>query len=75
MIRRLVFTDCGDFNAVCAAAGPYTYAIERGYSLDLARTLAVNTLVVMDIFLLFFIRNIYGTSLTWQAVRGRRVVW
>ena len=35
----------------------------------------MNTLVVMEIFHLFFIRNIYGTSLTWQAVRGTRVVW
>jgi len=42
---------------------------------ELARTLAVNTLVVMEIFHLFFIRNIYGTSLTWKAVRGTKVVW
>lgn len=55
--------------------GIYYYAIDRGYSVDLARTLAVNTLVVMEIFHLFFIRNIYGTSLTWKAVRGTKVVW
>ncbi|WP_373889881.1 cation-transporting P-type ATPase [Massilia sp. H6] len=55
--------------------GIFTYAIGRGYSTELARTLALNTLVVMEIFHLFFIRNIYGTSLTWQAVRGTRVVW
>jgi len=29
----------------------------------------------MEIFHLFFIRNMYGTSLTWKAVRGTRVVW
>jgi magnesium-transporting ATPase (P-type) len=55
--------------------GIYAYAIDRGYSVELARTIALNTLVVMEIFHLFFIRNIYGTSLTWQAVRGTRVVW
>ncbi|HKK05645.1 MAG TPA: cation-transporting P-type ATPase [Gammaproteobacteria bacterium] len=55
--------------------GMYHYAIERGYSVGLARTLAVNTLVVMEIAHLFFIRNIYGASLTWRAVRGTRVVW
>ena len=55
--------------------GIYYYAIDRGYSVDLARTLAVNTLVVMEIFHLFFIRNIYGTSLAWKAVRGTKVVW
>jgi magnesium-transporting ATPase (P-type) len=55
--------------------GIYTYALERGYTLELARTIALNTLVVMEIFCLFFIRNIYGTSLTWKAVRGTPVVW
>lgn len=55
--------------------GIYHYAIDRGYSVDLARTIALNTLVVMEIFHLFFIRNIYSTSLTWQAVRGTKVVW
>lgn len=55
--------------------GMFAYAIDRGYSIELARTIAVNTLVVMEIFHLFFIRNIYGTSLTWSAVRGTKVVW
>ena len=55
--------------------GVYQYAIEQGHSVDLARTIAVNTLVVMEIFHLFFIRNISGTSLTWKAVRGTPVVW
>jgi magnesium-transporting ATPase (P-type) len=55
--------------------GIYFYALERGHSLELARTLAVNTLVVMEIFNLFFTRNFYSTALTWQAVRGTKVVW
>ena len=49
--------------------------LDRGYPLELVRTMAVNTLVVMEIFHLFFIRNVYGTSLTWDAVRGTPVVW
>ena len=60
---------------VCGVFGIYTYAIDRGYSVELARTISLNTLVVMEIFHLFFIRNIYGTSLTWSAVRGTKVVW
>jgi len=60
---------------VCGVFGIYTYAIDRGYSVELARTICLNTLVVMEIFHLFFIRNIYGTSLTWSAVRGTKVVW
>jgi magnesium-transporting ATPase (P-type) len=60
---------------VCGVFGIYAYAIDRGYAEELARTIALNTLVVMEIFHLFFIRNIYGTSLTWKAVRGTKVVW
>jgi len=60
---------------LCGVYGIYAYAIDRGYSVELARTLAVNTLVAMEVFHLFFIRNIYGTSLTWKAVRGTKVVW
>ncbi len=60
---------------LCGVFGIYHYALDRDYSLELTRTLAVNTLVVMEIFHLFFIRNIYGTSLTWKAVRGTRIVW
>ncbi|WP_188662799.1 cation-transporting P-type ATPase [Terasakiella brassicae] len=60
---------------LCGVFGMYHYAVERGYSVELARTIALNTLVVMEIFHLFFIRNIYGTSLTWKAVRGTRIVW
>lgn len=55
--------------------GMYAYAIDRGYSLELSRTIALNTLVVMEIFHLFFIRNIYGTSLTWKLVRGTKMIW
>ncbi len=60
---------------LCGVFGLYSYAIDKGYSLDLSRTMALNTLVVMEIFHLFYIRNIYGTSLTWKAVRGTKMVW
>jgi magnesium-transporting ATPase (P-type) len=55
--------------------GIFTLALERGHSLELARTMALNTLVVLEIFYLFFIRNIHGTSLTWAAARGTPVIW
>jgi len=60
---------------LCGVFGFYAYAIDRGYSVELARTIALNTLVVMEIFHLFFIRNIYGTSLTWKLIRGTNVIW
>jgi magnesium-transporting ATPase (P-type) len=60
---------------LAAVFGMFTYALDRGYSLPLAQTIAMNTLVVLEIFHLFFIRNIHGTSLTWAAARGTKVVW
>jgi len=60
---------------LCGMFGIFSYGLHQGYSVELARTLAVNTLVVMEIFYLFFIRNAYGTSLTWQAVAGTPAVW
>ena len=60
---------------LAAVFGVYAYAVDKGHSPDLARTIALNTLVALEIFHLFFIRNIYGTSLTWKSVRGTRVVW
>jgi magnesium-transporting ATPase (P-type) len=60
---------------LAAVFGVFTYAIDKGYPLALAQTMAMNMLVVLEIFHLFFIRNIYGTSLTWAAARGTKVVW
>ena len=60
---------------LAAVFGVFSYAMDRGYPLALAQTLAMNTLVVLEIFHLFFIRNLHGTSLTWAAARGTRVVW
>lgn len=60
---------------LCGVFGIYAYAINQAYSEELARTMVMNTLVVMEIFHLFFIRNMYGISLTWQAIRGTKVVW
>jgi magnesium-transporting ATPase (P-type) len=60
---------------LCGMFGMFTYGLHQGYSIELARTLAVNTLVVMEIFYLFFMRNAYGTSITWQAALGTPAVW
>lgn len=60
---------------LCGVYGMFSYAVDKAYSIELSRTIAVNTLVVMEIFHLFFIRNFYGTSLTWEAVRGTKIVW
>lgn len=59
---------------VAGTFGIYTWATERGLPLESARTMAVNTIVVMEIFYLFSVRYVHGTSLTWQGVLGTRAV-
>jgi len=55
--------------------GAYEYAIMQGYSENLARTMAMNTLVALEIFHLLFIRNMNARSLSWEALFGTRVLW
>ncbi|MGE3772122.1 MAG: cation-transporting P-type ATPase [Gammaproteobacteria bacterium] len=55
--------------------GVFSHALDRGHSLELARTLAVNMIVILEIFHLFFIRNLHGSSLSWAAARGTPAVW
>jgi magnesium-transporting ATPase (P-type) len=72
LIWRIVFVSAV---FLCGVYGMFAYALDRGHSVDLARTIAVNTLVMMEIFHLFFIRNIHGSSLTWETVRATKEIW
>lgn len=58
-----------------AVFGLFAYATHKGYSIRLARTLALNLLVVLEIFHLLFIHNIYGASITRKALRGTPSIW
>ncbi len=60
---------------VCGVFGIFTWSMHRGDSVELARTLAVNALVVMEIFYLFFIRSMDAPALSLEKIRGTRVVW
>ncbi len=60
---------------LAAVYGIFLHAKAQGYPIELARTMAVNTLVVMEIFYLFFMRNFYTTSINRKAIRGTPVVW
>ena len=60
---------------LAAVFGLYVYAIGMGYPEALAQTIAMNMLVVLEIFYLFFVRNLHGPSLTWAAARGTPIVW
>ena len=59
---------------VGGAFGIFFYAIERGFSTELARTMVVNTIVVMEAFYLFNVRYVHGSSLTWRGVLGTPAV-
>jgi magnesium-transporting ATPase (P-type) len=72
LIWRIVFVSAV---FLCGVYGMFAYALDRGHSVELARTIAVNTLVMMEIFHLFFIRNIHGSSLTWETVRATKEIW
>ena len=54
--------------------GKFAFAQAHGASIEEARTIAVNTLVVMEIFYLFSVRYLRDASLTWQGLIGTRAV-
>ncbi|MGO4910355.1 HAD-IC family P-type ATPase [Pseudorhodobacter sp. W20_MBD10_FR17] len=60
---------------IVAIFGLYSYVLDKGHAPALAQTISLNMLVVLEIFHLFFVRNIFGTSLTWAAARGTKAVW
>jgi len=55
--------------------GQFWWALGQGLDEATARTMAVNTLVVMEIFYLFSVRYSYGTSLSMTGVKGTPAVW
>ena len=59
---------------VAGAFGMFAWARSRGLSVEEARTIVVNTIVVMEIFYLFNVRYLRSTSLTWQGVLGTPAV-
>jgi magnesium-transporting ATPase (P-type) len=55
--------------------GIYEYALWQGYTEKLARTIAMNTLVCMEILHLLFIRNMHNTIWGWETIRATGKVW
>ncbi|MCC5791151.1 MAG: HAD-IC family P-type ATPase [Legionellaceae bacterium] len=54
--------------------GVFHWALWLGESMELARTMTVNTLILLEIAYLFSSRYIHGPSLTWQGLHGTRPV-
>ncbi len=57
-----------------AVFGVFAWVRQSGNSLDYARTLVVNLIVVLEIFYLFSVRYLHLTALTWKGVLGTRAV-
>ncbi len=54
--------------------GQFVLAQMQGADLETARTMAVNTLVAMEVFYLFSVRYSHGTSMTLKGVMGTPAV-
>lgn len=54
--------------------GKFVLAQVQGASVEEARTIVVNTLVVLEIFYLFSVRYLKASSITWRGVLGTRAV-
>ncbi|MDP1559167.1 MAG: cation-transporting P-type ATPase [Nitrosomonas sp.] len=54
--------------------GLFFWEMERGVSIEHARTVAVNTLVMFEIFYLFNSRYITASVLNWEGLTGNRYV-
>jgi magnesium-transporting ATPase (P-type) len=57
-----------------ATLGMFFWALEAGRDLETARTLVVNTLVVLSVFYLFSVRYLHAPSFTLRGVRGTGAV-
>jgi magnesium-transporting ATPase (P-type) len=71
LIWRVVFVS---LLFVAGAFGMFFWAKARGLPVEEARTIVVNTIVVMEIFYLFSVRYLYMTSFTWTGILGTPAV-
>ncbi|MCA0452168.1 MAG: HAD-IC family P-type ATPase, partial [Proteobacteria bacterium] len=53
----------------------HEWAIGAGYDVAMARTVAVNTIVFMQIGYLFSVRYAHGPALTIEGLKGTKAVW
>ncbi|WP_421856263.1 HAD-IC family P-type ATPase [Oceanicaulis sp.] len=76
ILSRFVLWRVGFVSVLFSAGifGKFALAQAQGASIEEARTIAVNTLVVMEIFYLFSVRYLHGPSMTLRGVVGTRPV-
>ncbi|MFT5722641.1 MAG: magnesium-transporting ATPase (P-type) [Motiliproteus sp.] len=69
LIWRIVFVS---LILVTGTFGLFLWEREQGASIELARTVAVNTLVMFELFYIFSVRSLLAPSLTLAGLRGNR---
>ncbi|QIB33782.1 HAD-IC family P-type ATPase [Ancylobacter pratisalsi] len=57
-----------------ASFAMFGLSLARGQEIEMARTIVVNTVVVMEIFYLFSVRFMHATSITWRGALGTPAV-
>jgi magnesium-transporting ATPase (P-type) len=72
MLSRFVLWRIGLVSTLFLAGifGMYEWALWHGATVETARTVAVNTLVAMEVFYLFSVRYLKSPSFTLQGVKG-----
>lgn len=71
MVWRVVFVS---FLFLVITLAIFFYALGRGYDVETARTMVVNTIVVLEIFYLFNVRYLHMTSFSWRGALGTPAV-
>lgn len=71
LVWRIVFVS---LLFVAGALAVFFYAQARGFDLETARTMVVDTIVVLEIFYLFNVRYLHMTSITLRGVLGTPAV-
>jgi magnesium-transporting ATPase (P-type) len=71
LVWRLVFVST---LFLAGIFGMYEWSLLQGASVEAARTVAVNTLVCMEVFYLFSVRYLKARAFTWRGVKGTPLV-
>ncbi|MBU2978837.1 HAD-IC family P-type ATPase [Alteromonas sp. C1M14] len=58
-----------------AVFGIYQFAVKEGHDVEYARTQAMNMLVGLEIFYLFFIRTMHRRHFTLSGLKGTKIAW
>lgn len=63
------------FLFVLAVFGISNYAVNQSLPANHAQTLALHTLVMLEIFHLLFIRNLFNEKLSFNLLKGSKILW